>query len=272
MRRVSLFKPVASPVTLIITLESLELKGKTATVKPPSQVFVELDIPGDEGELTKSTKATVKLAAAKVGYQAKYDVQPGSSVRKALVDALQTETEEDSEVILTLLGLADGKTKDDDAKVLGEAKIKLERLLVTKSDLKSAPVTFFDDSKTPVAELKVSTTCLAAMQTIDREVKENLAGAAHEAAKKKKEGTTAATLPPPRPAPCAARGAVLPSARCAKARRPPHRHRFDGPVPLLAPPVTSRVRARGSARRRGHRPRSSRDGGEAAARLCTGDR
>ena len=109
----------ASPVTLGITLETLELKGKTATVKPPAQIFVEIDMPGDEGELTKSTKAAVKVGAAKLGFTARYDIAPASSVRRALVAALQTEAEDDSEVLLTLLGLADGKTADAQA---GETK------------------------------------------------------------------------------------------------------------------------------------------------------
>ena len=43
----------AKDFELVFTLESVELKGKTLTSKPPAQVLVEVDLPGDEGELTK---------------------------------------------------------------------------------------------------------------------------------------------------------------------------------------------------------------------------
>ena len=94
-------------VELVFTLESVELKGKAATVKPPAQVLVEVDVPGDEGDLQKSPAAAIKMGVAKLNFVARYVVGDGSSVRKAIVDALQTENEEDSEVIINLNAVND---------------------------------------------------------------------------------------------------------------------------------------------------------------------
>ena len=47
-----------------------------------------MDVPGDEGDLTKSPAAAIKLGAAKLSFTARYTVVDGSSVRKALVAAM----------------------------------------------------------------------------------------------------------------------------------------------------------------------------------------
>ena len=65
-------------------------------------------------------------------WAAKYTIAGDSSVRKAIVDALQTETEDDSEVLLNLNAVSDSKVETP----LGEGSIKLEELLKSGKDYK----------------------------------------------------------------------------------------------------------------------------------------
>ncbi len=44
---VRLTNPKPNEEALVFVIESLELKGKTAIVKPPAQVLVEVDVPGE---------------------------------------------------------------------------------------------------------------------------------------------------------------------------------------------------------------------------------
>ena len=105
-------------------------------------------------------------------WAAKYTIAGDSSVRKAIVDALQTESEEDSEVLLNLNAVSDKKVESP----IGEGSIKLEQLLAGGKDYKSKIVPIYDlkDSKLLVAELKISTTCLASMVEMQKEVDGNL--------------------------------------------------------------------------------------------------
>ena len=65
-------------------------------------------------------------------WAAKYTIAGDSSVRKAIVDALQTGTEGDSEVLLNLNAVSDSKVETP----LGEGSIKLEELLKSGKDYK----------------------------------------------------------------------------------------------------------------------------------------
>ena len=110
-------------------------------------------------------------------------VAADSDVRRALVEALQTETEEDSEVLFNLRAVSDKKAETH----LGTASIQLERLLATSADYKSKVLKVLDDNETLVAEVKVSTACLVALQGLQKEVQHNLAATALEAARSAKQ-------------------------------------------------------------------------------------
>ena len=181
--RKSVIKP--TEFDLLFTIESVELKGKAAAAKQNAQVLVEVDLPGDEGDLTKTPATPVKVGVAsfKPAFAAKYTVSPGSDVRKALVEALQTEAEEDCEVLFNLRAVSDKKVETH----LGTASIQLERLLATNTDYKSKILKVEDDKETLVAELKLSTTCLVALQGLQKEVQQNLANIALEKAKSDKQ-------------------------------------------------------------------------------------
>lgn len=184
MKRMSLLpvrKATALPEdNLVFLLESVKLVGKTATVKPPTQLLMEVDVPGDEGELTKTPVAKVSLGVAKLNFTAKYNVQgdtgskPASSIRTALVAGLQTEEEDDTEVIVDLKAVG---AKGEESE-LGSCSIRLERILATGSDVKSATIAVNDAKGVQVAELKYSTTVLAALQALERQVNKDLAESA----------------------------------------------------------------------------------------------
>ena len=77
--------------------------------------------------------AVPQVGVAKLNsWAAKYTIAGDSSVRKAIVDALQTETEDDSEVLLNLNAVSDSKVETP----LGEGSIKLEELLKSGKDYK----------------------------------------------------------------------------------------------------------------------------------------
>ena len=177
-------KKAAQELEILFTLESVGLKGKTATVKPPAQIQIEVDMPGEESEMTKTPSVSVKVGTAKLNnYIARYNVSQESVIRSSLVEALQSENEEDSEVLFNLIAVNDKKG----GTTLGYGSVKLERLLATGADYKSKAIPVKDRDEVLIAELKLSTTCLAAMQGVEKEVQSKLAESALAKAKKDKQ-------------------------------------------------------------------------------------
>lgn len=200
LRRTSV--PATASDAIMVQVESVELKGRAATVKPPTQLLVEIDMPGDEGELKKIPVAPVKLGVARFpSSRVVYDVSnTKKGVAAALIDALETQEEEDSELLLNVIAVSPlGALKSTRAKekgaaakekagttpeeaLLGTASVRLERILATSRDLKSQALTVSDDSGAVVAEVRVSITALAALTSLERLAKEKAADASREKA------------------------------------------------------------------------------------------
>ena len=170
LRRGSLFSgrrssEVGPPIA--IDVGSVTLKGKTAVAA--SKVVIELDMPGKEDEMIKSEAAAVKTGVANVNLKARFEVfKSGDPVREALIAALQTEEEEDSEVLIYLHGVSGTGAQN----TLGVASFRLERILATKKDVKAQLVPFLDNAGSTVAEAKMTVTALAALSALQAEARQ----------------------------------------------------------------------------------------------------
>ena len=169
----------APALSITVQLDVVELVGKAAQ---HDKVIVEVDMPGvEEDDLTKSTPASVKLGQAKVNLLAKYDLGESSPMRTTLIRALQTEEEEDSEMLLVLSSVnAKGKTTE-----LGTATFRLEKILATKQDVKAQQLPFYGKDKGVAATAKVSVTALAALQSLEGDARKAMAHGANAAAAEK---------------------------------------------------------------------------------------
>ena len=147
-----------------------------------SQVLVEIDMPGQEDDLQRSNKTPVKLGEAKVNWTAKYDVGVGGglAVRKALVAAMQSEEEEDSEVLLSLIGI-NGKGKEV---ILGAATYRLEKILATKKDIVKEALPILGDGDKKMGDMTVSIKALAALTALQAEADAEMAESQVKAAEK----------------------------------------------------------------------------------------
>ena len=155
-----------------VFLESVELLGDAAVKY--AKVVGEVDMPGKEDPLTRSTPMYVTAGKAVIRLTAKYDVADAKDpVRDALVKAFQTEEEEDSELLINVYGV-DSKNKEHE---IGFVSLRLERLLATKQDIKlqTVRVCSNDEAGTHVANLRYSVTALASLLELEGEARAQIA-------------------------------------------------------------------------------------------------
>ena len=152
---------------LEITVQATKL-SLAADAAPPKSVLLEVDMPGDADEPLRSKAAAVSKGSATLGFKHAFAAGAGSSLHAALAAALQSESEEDSEIQLYVYAVdAKGGEKE-----LGVAAVSLEALLEKGADHAEAavPVKDNDGKGAEVGQLTVAVTALAAMREIDAEV------------------------------------------------------------------------------------------------------
>ena len=153
-------KPAAAEITVQATKLSLSLAADAA---PPKSVLLEVDMPGDADEPLRSKAAAVSKGSATLGFKHAFAAGAGSSLHAALAAALQSESEEDSEIQLYVYAVdAKGGEKE-----LGVAAVSLEALLAKGADHALGAVAVKDAKGVEVAQLTVAVTALAALREID---------------------------------------------------------------------------------------------------------
>ena len=107
--RISLFGArTPADAKIELTVGSVSLTSKLAQRYDGKKVIVELDMPGQEDELKRSAAVVLKLGEAKVNWLCKYEIGSSGSdnpVREALIAALLTDEDEDSEVLINVYGV-----------------------------------------------------------------------------------------------------------------------------------------------------------------------
>lgn len=158
--------------TILVSVDSVELLGKMALTP---KVSVHIDMPGKEDQLEKTGPKAVVKGHAKFGHLVRYDVSAASrsegGVRDALVAALQTEEEEDSEVLFIVNAVGSKETE------LGTATFRLERILATRNDVKAHPLPLHGAGNAVIGSVNVSITALAALRAFEAEANEAMAKA-----------------------------------------------------------------------------------------------
>lgn len=191
--RISLFGArTPADAKIELTVVSVSLTSKLAQRYDGKKVIVELDMPGQEDELKRSAAVVLKLGEAKVNWLCKYELGSSGSdnpVREALIAALLTDEDEDSEVLINVYGVNEDapttSAKKDSAAaketLLGTAVFRLETILHNKQEVHGESLPVRDAASSQVGELTLTTHSLAAMTALKADAME--AAAADVAAK-----------------------------------------------------------------------------------------
>jgi hypothetical protein len=191
--RISLFGArTPADAKIELTVVSVSLTSKLAQRYDGKKVIVELDMPGQEDELKRSAAVVLKLGEAKVNWLCKYEIGSSGSdnpVREALIAALLTDEDEDSEVLINVYGVNEDSpttsAKKDSAAaketLLGTAVFRLETILHNKQEVHGESLPVRDAASSQVGELTLTTHSLAAMTALKADAME--AAAADVAAK-----------------------------------------------------------------------------------------
>ena len=168
----------AKPEKIEIKVSSVELTGQYALGEDEvTKLCLNIDMPGDDTPARSATQ-TAKAGAApfKPLFLKMYDLRAEKQLRKDLIEALRTATEDDSEMLVHVVDLSGKKEK-----TIGSASFRLEQALAMKQD-HNGPLQIKDSKGNIIGKIVCTISCLAALQELQEDIKA-------EAAKVWAEGT-----------------------------------------------------------------------------------
>lgn len=161
-------RKVAGP-KIEFKVSSVELRGKS--VVNVTEVCVELDLP--DGVNARSPTHIVKdgKATFRPPYAQSYSLDSEQKLREAIMEALRTASEDDSEVLLHVVDPSSRK-----GRTLGTASFRLEQALATGHD-HSGPLPIKDSRGEEVGTLTCAITCISALHQLQEDIKTGAAKA-----------------------------------------------------------------------------------------------
>eukprot|EP00966_Prymnesium_polylepis_P017527 404229-Prymnesium_polylepis.3 len=164
-------KTVTSKIELKVS--SVELLGELK--ESVRKIAVELDLPGDTTSKSASQVVSVNtgLAAFKPVFTEAYDLRETLELRQAIIDALRTASEDDSELLLHVLDT----TKSSKGGVIGSAAFRLEQALAMGQDHVNKPLSVRTTKGEEVGKITCTIICLAGLQDLQEDIKADAAKA-----------------------------------------------------------------------------------------------